>query len=174
MKNVVVIYKSKYGSTKKYAKWLSELLSCDIFETKNINIEKVMKYDTIILGGGLYACNIAGISFLKKNYKELQKKNLVVFGVGAAPYDDEVIKKLREVNFKDELNKIPCFYCRGAWDETKMSFIDYTLCSFFKKSIAKKERQGLKPAEAPLLSGEAFDWCNKEYFTLLLTYIRAL
>ncbi|WP_334310276.1 flavodoxin domain-containing protein, partial [Clostridioides difficile] len=49
MKSVVVIYKSKYGSTKKYAKWLSELLSCDIFETKNINIEKVMKYDTIIL-----------------------------------------------------------------------------------------------------------------------------
>ncbi|HBH4165086.1 TPA: flavodoxin, partial [Clostridioides difficile] len=41
MKSVVVIYKSKYGSTKKYAKWLSELLSCDIFETKNINIEKV-------------------------------------------------------------------------------------------------------------------------------------
>lgn len=133
MKSVVVIYKSKYGSTKKYAKWLSELLSCDIFETKNINIEKVMKYDTIILGGGLYACNIAGISFLKKNYKDLQKKNLVVFGVGAAPYDDEVIKKLREVNFKDEIKQSSLLLLSWAWDETKMSFIDYTLCSFFKK-----------------------------------------
>lgn len=55
-----------------------------------------------------------------------------------------------------------------------MSFIDYTLCSFFKKSIAKKERQGLKPAEAPLLSGEAFDWCNKENLTPILNYIREL
>ncbi len=75
MKSVVVIYKSKYGSTEKYAKWLSELLSCDIFETKNINIEKVMKYDTIVLGGGLYACNIAGISFFKKIIKNYRKKS---------------------------------------------------------------------------------------------------
>lgn len=34
MKSVVVIYKSKYGSTKKYAKWLSELLSCDILKLR--------------------------------------------------------------------------------------------------------------------------------------------
>lgn len=139
MKNVVVIYKSKYGLIKKYVKWFLELLFCDIFEIKNINIEKVMKYDMIILGGGFYVCNIVGIFFLKKNYKELQKKNLVVFGVGVVLYDDEVIKKLREVNFKDELNKIFCFYCCGVWDEIKMFFIDYIFCSFFKKFIVKKE-----------------------------------
>lgn len=171
MKNTVVIYKSKYGATKKYAKWLSELLICDSFEIKDINIEKIMKYDTIILGGGLYACNIAGISFLKKHYKELKGKNLIVFGVGASPYSDEVLKKLREVNFKEELDGVPCFYCRGEWDETKMSWLDSTLCSFLKKAIAKQERKGLKPVEAPLLSGEVFEWCDKEYLKPILEYV---
>lgn len=174
MKNTVIIYKSKYGSTKKYAKWLSESLICDTFEIKDINIEKIIEYDTIILGGGLYACNIAGISFLKKYYDKLASKNLIVFGVGASPCDDSVIRKLREVNFKDKLNNIPCFYCRGEWDETKMSWLDTTLCSFLKKSIAKKQRQGFNPIEAPLLLGEDFDWCDKKYLNPILDYVDKL
>jgi len=32
MKNIAVIYKSKYGSTKKYAEWLGEDLQADVFE----------------------------------------------------------------------------------------------------------------------------------------------
>ena len=34
MEKVIVVYKSKYGSTKKYAQWLAEDLSCDLVENK--------------------------------------------------------------------------------------------------------------------------------------------
>lgn len=83
--NVLVMYQSKYGATKKYAEWLAEKLSCDLIKTKDANINKVIKYDTIILGGGIYASGIAGISFLKKNYTKLKDKKIVVFAVGASP-----------------------------------------------------------------------------------------
>ncbi|MGI6331281.1 MAG: flavodoxin domain-containing protein [Zhaonellaceae bacterium] len=61
MKSCVVLYQSKYGTTKKYAEWLAEELSCDLIETKKATIEQIEKYKTIILGGGIYASGIAGI-----------------------------------------------------------------------------------------------------------------
>lgn len=41
-------------------------------ETKQARISDVREYDTILLGGGIYASGIAGLSFLKKNIKDLQ------------------------------------------------------------------------------------------------------
>lgn len=53
MKKVVVIYGSKYGTTEKYAKWISEELNCDLFSYKSIKKDNLLNYDTIIYGGGL-------------------------------------------------------------------------------------------------------------------------
>lgn len=41
MSNTVVLYQSKYGTTKKYAEWLAEELSCDLIETKKASIEQI-------------------------------------------------------------------------------------------------------------------------------------
>ena len=86
MENIVVIYQSKYGATKKYAEWLAEELSSNIIETKQADIEQVAKYDTIILGGGIYATGIAGVSFLRKNNEKLKGKTIEVIAVGSSPY----------------------------------------------------------------------------------------
>ncbi len=99
MENIVVLYKSKYGATKKYAEWLAEELSSDIIETKQAGIEQVAKYDTIILGGGIYATGIAGISFLRKHYEKLKDKRILVFAVGASPYDEKAMTAIKERNF---------------------------------------------------------------------------
>ena len=67
MSNGIILYQSKYGATKKYAQWLVEATGFDCIETPKANIKKVQEYDTIILGGGVYASGILGLSFLKKN-----------------------------------------------------------------------------------------------------------
>ena len=77
MSNIIVIYQSKYGATKKYAEWLAEELSCDLVETKKATIEQIEKYDVVILGGGIYATGIAGISFLKRHYERLKIRRLL-------------------------------------------------------------------------------------------------
>ena len=81
----------------------------------------------VILGGGVYASGIAGLQFIKKNIGRLGNKKIVVFAVGASPYDEKAIMQIRKMHFKDELRNIPLFYCRGAWDEEKMKFTDRTL-----------------------------------------------
>ena len=51
----VVIYRSRYGHTEKYAKWLSEKLNADLFEASQIKGLDFSRYDNIIYGGGLCA-----------------------------------------------------------------------------------------------------------------------
>jgi len=87
MYRTIILYQSKYGATKKYAEWLSEELSCDMTETRKASIDEIEKYDVIILGGGIYASVIAGISFLKKYYKRLKGKRILVFAVGVSPLE---------------------------------------------------------------------------------------
>lgn len=57
--NGVILYQSKYGATQKYAMWLSEETGFSLIETKKAQIESVQKYETIILGGGIWCKNIS-------------------------------------------------------------------------------------------------------------------
>jgi menaquinone-dependent protoporphyrinogen IX oxidase len=174
MNKILAMYKSKYGATKKYAEWLSKELSCDVIETKKAKVEDVLAYETIILGGGIYASGIAGISFLKNNFEKLKGKKIIVFAVGASPYNEKAMHDLKERNFKDELAGIPCFYCRGAWNEEKMSLVDRTLCKMLKKAVAKKKPSEHEPWETALMEaiGNNHDWTDKKELKLLLEYIR--
>lgn len=170
--SIVIIYQSKYGATKKYAQWLAEELSGDLVETKKATIEQIEKYDVIILGGGIYATGIAGISFLKKHYNRLKGKKIIVFAVGASPFDEKAHATLIEHNFRNELTNIPCFYCRGAWNEDVMSWKDRTLCNMLKKVVAKKDPATYEPWEAALMQaiGSNFDWTDKQNIKQIIEY----
>jgi menaquinone-dependent protoporphyrinogen IX oxidase len=174
MMSTVVLYQSKYGATKKYAKWLAEELSSDLVETKKAKILQVEQYDTIILGGGIYATGIAGISFLKKHYNRLKDKKIMIFAVGASPYDERAMDVLKERNLGNELANIPCFYCRGAWNEDIMSWKDRFLCNMLKKAVVKKDPATYEPWESALMEavGSKFDWTDKQYLKEIIEHAR--
>ena len=69
MEKGIILYRSKYGATAKYAEWLAEETCFDIMQTQEASVEKLRRYDTIVLGGGIYASGIAGIGFLRKHLK---------------------------------------------------------------------------------------------------------
>lgn len=169
----IILYKSKYGATKKYAQWLQELTGYECIETKKANIKEILKYDVIILGGGVYASGIAGLSFIKNNIDVLTDKKLAVFCAGASPYDEEVYEQIRTMHFKDKLENIPLFYCRGAWDMDNMTFADRTLCKLLQKAVAKQAPDTYEPWQKALMEAgkQKCDWTDKEYLNPLLEYI---
>ena len=130
----------------------------------------------IILGGGVYASGIAVLQFIKKNIGRLGNKKIVVFAVGASPYDEKAIMQIRKMHFKDELRNIPLFYCRGAWDEEKMKFTDRTLCKMLQKVVAKQNPDEYEPWQKALMcaAGQKCDWTDKAYLEALLKYIEEL
>lgn len=173
MKNGIVIYKSKYGATKKYANWLAEVTGYDCMETPKATFNLVSPYKTIVLCGGIYASGIAGLSFLKKHFRDLKGKKIVVFCVGASPYDEKAFNEIKKHNLKDELSGIPLFYGRGAWDESCMSFKDRTLCKMLHKAIAKKDPNTYEPWMKALMcaAGKPCDWTDRKYLISIQNYL---
>ena len=115
----VVLYGSKYGSTKQYAEWIAEELNADLLDVNDANLQNIKNYDTIIYGGAVYAGGITGINFIVKNYDQLKNAKLVIFTCGIA---DPSIDINKENLIKNVLKKFPkasadefaLFHLRGA------------------------------------------------------------
>lgn len=166
----IILYKSKYGTTKKYAGWLSEATGFEMLETSKATVAGLKDYDTIILGGGIYAHGIAGIAFLKKNFQALKDKKLIVFCDGASPFEQSAFDEIRNFNMKGELSDIPVFYCRGCFDLSRMTFIDRKLCQMLQKAVAKKDASECAVWEKALLEAgdKPGDWTDKAYLEPIL------
>ncbi len=140
--NAIVIYKSKYGSTKAYAEWIAEELGCEAKDAKGIKVGDLLKYDTIIYGGGLYAEIISGVSLITKNIEKLKNKKLIVFTTGITPlhvreyYDGEVLDK----NFKPEIRQfIKVFNFMGKMILSELSVPHRSALKMLKKIMSAKE-----------------------------------
>lgn len=82
-----IVYKTVYGSTKRYAEWLSKDLKSPLFEMDNVNVDDLKSFNRIIVMSGTYAGGMPLTGFLKRNWTVLASKKLVVVAVGAAPED---------------------------------------------------------------------------------------
>lgn len=140
--NPIVLYRSKYGSTKNYAQWIAEELSCKAQDAKGISIDTLKEYDTIIYGGGLYAEIISGVSLITKNIDQFKNKKLIVFTTGITPtdcrqyYDGMVLEK----NFKGDIkDKIKVFNFPGKMLMSELSLVHKTALKSLKAIMSKKE-----------------------------------
>ena len=64
----LVVYRSHYGSTRRYAQWLAQALDADAAEERQADARLVQNYECVIFGGGLYAGSIAGAARMAKLY----------------------------------------------------------------------------------------------------------
>lgn len=174
MEKGIILYQSRYGATEKYAKWLTAMTGFECMERKKADIRDIKRYDTIVLGGGIYASGISGLSFFRKNKRQLKGKKLAVFCVGASPYDASAMEEIRRRNFKEDLADIPCFYCRGAWQESRMSLKDKALCAMLKKAVARQDPAGYEPWQKALMEaiGKDCDWTDQAYLIPLMEYLQ--
>ncbi len=173
--NAIVIYKSKYGSTKAYAQWIAEELSCDICDASEIKVDELKSYDTIIYGGGLYAEIIAGVTLITKNIDKLCDKKIVVFTTGLTPpdcrayYDDLVVKK----NFKgDTYLKIKMFNYPGKMIIDELSLVHKTAIKTLKKLMSDKQNPtDMEKLLIDLCDADG-DFSDKSLICDLIEYVR--
>lgn len=139
-KKIAVVYRSGSGFTKDYATWLSQELHCELLSGKSTKISDLLKYDTIIYGGGLYAIGINGFDLIKKNYELLKSKELIVFAVGASPEREATIQAVRDANIPEEMrNRIQFYYLRGGFDYKRLSTLNKVLMQFKKIQLKRMD-----------------------------------
>lgn len=173
--NAIVIYKSKYGSTKAYAEWIAEELNCDVKDAKGLKVTDLMNYDTIIYGGGLYAEIIAGVSLITKNIEKLKGKKLIVYTTGITPinvreyYDHEVLDK----NFRPEIRKyIKVFNFMGRMVLDELSAPHKAAIKMLKKIMSGKENPTDMEKMLIELCDADGDFTDKEAITELVEYAK--
>ncbi|HHV09522.1 MAG TPA: flavodoxin [Clostridiales bacterium] len=137
---IVIVYRSGSGFTRNYATWLSGELHCDLLEGKAAKVSDLLRYDTIIYGGGLYAIGINGFGLIKNNLGQLKGKRLIVFAVGASPVREDTIHAVRSANIPAELNDtIEFYYLRGGFNYDKLSRLNKILMQLKKQQLKRME-----------------------------------
>lgn len=138
----IVIYKTKYGSTKAYAEWIAEALGCRAVDAKTVKAADLTDYDTIIYGGGLYAEVINGVTLITKNIEKLRDKKIIVFTTGLTPpqYRDYYDKYVIEKNFKTGVpENVKIFNYPGKMMLDELSIVHRTAIKTLKKIMSDKE-----------------------------------
>ena len=174
MKNIAVVYKSIYGSTKRYAEWIAAELNASIFESSSVGPSQLMDYDVVVYGGGLYASGISGISLVTKN----PCRELVVFTVGAGNPNHTDYSSILAKNFCPEmLSKIKVFHLHGGIDYQKLGIVHRIMMAMMKKiRIDSKPQNKRTDEDRAFLEtyGSKFDFADKATIKPLIDYVSAL
>ncbi len=173
--STIVIYKTKYGSTKQYAEWIAEDLGCDAVDAKNVKVDDLLGYDTIIYGGGLYAEVINGVSLITRNIEKLRDKKIIVYTTGITPsdvreyYDGEVIDK----NFKKGVpENIKIFNFLGKMIQKELTPVHYAAIVSLKKIMsAKKKTSDMVKLLLELCDADG-DFSDRKYIKELVEYAK--
>lgn len=179
MSKIVVIYQSKYGAVKKYAEWIADALHGDLFEKGKMSAEKMMGYDTIIYGGGIYAGGISGISLIVKNYEKIKGKNIVLFTCGLANTKiEENVKHIRKEMKKSLpeglMNQAMIYHFRGNMDYSQLTPVHKIMMKMMNNMIAKKTESEKTAEDREFMAtyGKAVDFTDQSSIGELVEQVR--
>ena len=172
--NIVVIYSSKYGTTKQYAQWIAEALNAKLFERHKIKADQLNDFDIVIYGGGLYAGGISGVNLVTKN----PCKNLVIFTVGLAPPESTDYSGILEKNLTSEMiQNTKIFHLHGGIDYKKLGIVHKammaTMMMIIKKAVAKKDESEISNEDKEFLAsyGKKMDSTSRQNILPLVEYV---
>ncbi|MCF8001496.1 MAG: flavodoxin domain-containing protein [Halanaerobiales bacterium] len=135
--NTLVVYASKKGSTEKAAKMLFEKLEGEksIVNIKENSSPTLENYETVILGGSIYAGSIQKEikNFVNDNLNLLLTKKIGLFLCCGM---EENYKKQLKQSFPEELldHSITDQYFGFEYNKEKMNLIEKTLIKLVTKS----------------------------------------
>ena len=167
-KKIAIVYKTKYGSTMKYAGWLAIKLNADLYEVSDVGRWDLLKYRTIVYGGPIYNSEIYGIDFILDRFQSIKYKNIIIFCVGLNQQSRE---EIFDNNFVDEevRKKIKIFFLQGAMNYEELNKVDKLMMKKMIKNNSKRNKFYIKDFSAS--DNLIIDKMNKKSIEPILNYI---
>lgn len=170
----VVVYNSKTGFTKRYAKWIAEATEADCFALSEAKKKNMDAYEAIIFGGWACAGGISKLDWFKGNIDKWADKKLIAFCVGGSPLDSPEIEPALKQNFKEsEWKKVSVFYCPGGFNYEKMSIPSKLMMKMFIKILKAKKEKTEADEEMIKMISSSYDISDKKYIEPILKYLKA-
>lgn len=141
MKNVAIVYSSKYGHTKQYADWLKEDVDADAIDISKFNITQMLAYKLVIFACGVYGDKLSIMDFVKKNVTAIPSQKTMVMAVGWYTNDSkEATEKLIDENYPSEFKgKVPMYVVNSGINKKQISKMDSVKLVAAKLAIEKKD-----------------------------------
>lgn len=176
MEKTVVIYKSKYGATEQYARWIADELNCELIRAEDFKAKDFERYDNIIYGGGLQAGGIKGFDLIKKNRRRLVGKKVVTFVVGLSVDNKENRMEVRDINLdKDELKSMTLYYCKGSFNPEAVTGLDKGIIKICIRMLEDSRYTGTD-AQKQLYKDmtEGADYVDRKYIEPIIAEFRPI
>lgn len=172
--NILIIYKSSTGFTKKYAEIISSEIKCTLATYKNITPGILQKYNTIVFGSRAHAGKIDGYKKIKKMLGNYSSCKFVLFVTGATPSNAKnVINEFWQQNLTpSELAKIPHFYMPGGLCYEKMSMKDKLMMKGLALILQNKKDKNSYEKELEQAIKNSYDISSKKYATPLISFLK--
>lgn len=143
--NGIVIYKSRYGSTKQYAQWISEATGFIIMDHENVSKSDFETNDTFVICSYINEGQFSLRSMVINNWDILKNKNVYILSASAASPDNKKYAAIYlERSFQPDIReKIKYYPVQGKYIIEKLSSHDRSLLYKAQASIPDLARKEL-------------------------------
>lgn len=124
--NGIILYKTRYGSTRQYAEWLRDETGFPCMDIAQCPRD-LSGYDTVLLGSSVLAGRLVLRGWIRKCWPVLQGKTLHLFLTHLRDAEDAPAKVLAESLPPEIAGQIALFPVGGRYLLGQMSFLDRTL-----------------------------------------------
>lgn len=172
--NILVLYKSVTGFTKEYAQMIADEVDGILMDFKDISVETISKYSTIVFGGRFHAGTVDGLKKAKELVRQSKIKNFVIFATGATPNTaKEVIQEAWNRNLSpDELKNIPHFYMQSGLRYERMPWGDKLMMKVFCTMMKKKKHKEAYEKEVENAISSSYDISSRDYIEPLVSFLK--
>ena len=150
MDKSIIIFGSKYGTTKSYAQELSKRIGVNSISYREI--KSLTSYDTVIYLGGVYVGQILGLSKTLKKYPLNFNQSLIIVAVSLSDSKDatsfeRISNSLSKLLPLELFEKCKIFNLQGGLDYQKLNFLyKFMMRAVYKsakKDTTKNESNGI-------------------------------
>jgi menaquinone-dependent protoporphyrinogen IX oxidase len=181
MSELLVLYRSKYGSAKQYAEWISSDLNADLHELSSVSAALWKNYPAIVFCGGIYAGKINGVNTLAKRQAALAGKKIIIAACGLSDPDNESNHSLISGALCRRLppslqENLRLFLLRGGISHSKLRFFDRTVMKAMSRMLENRDPEKLSPDERQLKAvlGSDFNFLDRALIQPIVEYCRTL
>ena len=148
MKQILLLYQSHTGFTRRYAQWMGEALGIPPVSLGDCTRDRIREADLIIFGGSVRGSVISGRARVERLCRRAGGKPVLWFGVGLRPNTPRTMELLRKNNFPGEVPAL--FYFRGGMAPEGLTPGDRTLVTCYRAMMKRQSRPD--PEDWDLLS----------------------
>lgn len=171
--NIMIIYKSSTGFTKKYARLIAQKTGGRLVDYKEATPELMSGCDVIIFGSRAHAGRIDGYKKIRDMFRKSTAQRFLLFVTGAMPATaKDTINEFWTQNLTGkELEDIPHFYMPGGLCYERMSLTDRLMMKTMAKMLKKKKDKTPQELEMERAISSSYDISDKAYAEPLIDFL---